>query len=349
MIVFIHIPGFYAAVEQADNPGIRGLPVIVGGDPEKRGSVTGASDEARREGVTEGMETSQALTRCPEAVLRPTRLKRYREVAAEVRALLRGTSDLLEELRLDGTFLQVPERDDAVKLAAELCVQLQAETGLRATAGIGSTRFVSYLGALHGGPGGIRQIGEDEALAFLGRFPVTEIWGLGPATAERLAEAGIKWIADIQTCSLEQLESLAGRNARSFRELARAEDREPLRPRPRARSHSQERTLTEPTIDLRSLGDELLGLARQLDAVLARERRVARSVTLGVGYMDGENVTRTQSLDHSIASHTEIGEVALQLLARTQAGARHVRRLRLQVARLDRPQPESDPRQLRLF
>ena len=349
MIIFIYIPGFYAAVEQSDNAAIRGVPVIVGGDPEKRGTVTGASVEARSAGVRQGMETGEALRRCPDAVVRPTRLKRYREVSAGKLSLLRGVTDRIEELGLDGTFLEVPEARDAVTLAAELCVQVQAELGLSATAGVGVTRFVAYLAALHAGPGGIRQVGVDETLSFLGRFPITEIWGLGPATAQRLEADGIKWIADLQACSAEQLEALAGRSAATFRALARAEDREPLRPRPRARSHSQERTLAEATIDLGTIAAELLELARQLETVLTRERRAARTITLGLAYIDGERITRTQSLQSPIAGHAEIGELALELLGRTQAGVRHVRRLRLQVSRLGRPESDSDPRQLRLF
>ena len=154
MIIFIHIPGFYAAVEQADNHELRGRPVVVGGDPRKRGSVTGVSVEARKRGVVEGMEAREALERCPEAVFRRTRLKRYRAVAAETRALLRATTDRIEEFGVDGTFLEVPPQIEALPLAAELCVHMQAELALHSVAGIGPTRFIAYLGARHPRSGG---------------------------------------------------------------------------------------------------------------------------------------------------------------------------------------------------
>jgi hypothetical protein len=129
VIVFILVPGLYAAVEQADNPALRGRPVVVGADPSKRGTVTSASREARARGVHDGMETKRALELCPDAVLRPTRIERYREVAAELRALLRAETDRLEELGLEGNFLELDAGADIVPRVAELCVRVQAELG----------------------------------------------------------------------------------------------------------------------------------------------------------------------------------------------------------------------------
>lgn len=349
MIIFLYIPGFYAAVEQADNHELRGRPVVVGGDPRKRGSVTGASREARALGVEEGMDVREALERCPDVAFRRTRLKRYRAVAAEVRAMLRAGTDRIEEFGMDGTFLEVPPATEALPLGAELCVHVQAELGLPAVAGIGPTRFVAELAARHAGPGGVREVREQDALSFLARFPVTEIRGIGPTTAKKLAASGLESIGDVQALSVEDLEALVGRTASTYRSLARGEDIAPLRPRPPAKSLSQERTLAEATLDLRVLGEELLELAGQLEVMLTRERRAARTVTLGISFVDGSQQTRTQTLDSFVADQGEIGEAALQLLARTQAGARHVRRLRLQLSNLQAAGRVGDPRQLRLF
>jgi len=151
MIVFILVPGLYAAVEQSDDPSLRGRPVIVGGDPAKRGRVTSASREARARGVVEGMETARALELCSDAVLRRTRVKRYRELAAELRELLRAESERLEDVGLDGTLLELPPGVDAVARAAELCVRIGAELGVAAVAGLGPTRFVAVQAAHHAG------------------------------------------------------------------------------------------------------------------------------------------------------------------------------------------------------
>jgi DNA polymerase-4 len=349
MVVFLKAPGFYAAVEQADEPSLRGVAVIVGGDPRKRGTVTAASPEALAAGVRPGMDTGEALALCPGAHVRATRLKRYRELAAEMRELIRGVTDRMEELGLDGTFLQLPREGDVLRAVAELCVGIQARLGVRSVAGIGPTRFAAFLASQEPGPGGILQLRSHEVQEFLDRFPVTEIWGLGPATAARLEELDVKTIADLRRLSLEELRPIAGRNAQSFLDLACARPDEPLRPKPRAKSLSQERTLASPSADLRLLGDEFAELARQLEAVLARERRAARTVTLGLGYVDGTQVSRTQTLDRPAAGQGAIGDAALALLGRTQAGVRQVRRVRLQLANLSALEHEAEPEQLRLL
>jgi DNA polymerase-4 len=349
MIVFLKVPGFYAAVEQADEPSLRGVAVIVGGNPSKHGSVTAASPEALAAGVQPGMEMGEALALCPGAHVRTTRLKRYREVAAEIRELVRGVTDRIEELGLDGTFLELPGSTDVLRQVAELCVSVQARLGVRSVAGIAPTRFAAYLASQRPGPGGILQVRPQELQAFLDRFPVTEIWGLGPTTAARLEELDVKTIGDLRKLGLAELRPIAGRNAEAFLDLACGRSDDPLQPKARAKSLSQERTLASPSADLRALGDELDELAGQLEAVLARERRGARTITLGLGYVDGTQVTRTQTLDRPATGRGEIADAALQLLGRTQAGVRQVRRVRLQLANLCALEGEGEPRQLRLF
>jgi DNA polymerase-4 len=295
------------------------------------------------------METRRALELCPDAVIRPTRLERYREVAAELRALLRAETDRIEELGLEGSFLELEASVDPVARAAELCVRVQAELGVAAVAGIGPTRFVAYLAARHAGPGGIRQVSESDVKSFLAPFPVTEIWGLGPATAEKLAARGVNTIATLAAVDLATLTGVVGRGAAAILEYAHGADREPLRPKPRARSLSQERTLDEPAVDLRSLGALLEVLAERLERALARERRAARSVTLSLGFVDGTNVTRSAALSEPATERSAFAEAAQALLARTHAGARAVRRVRLGLSGLVRAESPGDARQLRLF
>ncbi|HTO53472.1 MAG TPA: DNA polymerase IV [Myxococcota bacterium] len=349
MIVLILVPGFYAAVEQADNPALRGRPVVVGADPAKRGTVTSASREARSRGVGEGMEMRRALELCPEAVIRPTRLERYREVAAELRALLRAETDRIEELGLEGAFLELEPGSDELARAAELCVRVQAELGIAAVAGIAPTRFVAHLAARHAGPGGIRQVTAEEVRPFLAPYPVTEIWGLGPATAEKLGARGVHTIATLAAVDLETLAGIVGRGAALILEYARGEDHAPLRPKPQARTLSQERTLEEPAVDLRSLATLLETLAEKLERGLVRERRAARTVTVGLSFVDGTRVTRSSTLDDPSAAGAIFAEAAQALLSRTQAGARPVRRVRLAVSGLVRAEAAGDARQLRLF
>ena len=349
MLIFIHVPGFYAAVEQADEVRLRDRPVVVGGDPGKGGRVTSASREAGGAGVDVGMTLAEAADACPDLELRPTRLPRYREVSAEMRALLRGICPRIETAALDGAYLEPRPGQDPLELAAVLCVRLQAEFSLRAVAGVGPTKFVSQLAARHAGPGGVKQVGRDEVARFLRDFPVTEIWGLGPSTAERLAGHGISTIGELRDCPLEALREWVGRQALPFRELARGEDHVPLRPSTPLKSLSSEKTLDPPTADLRLLGERLAELSAKLEERLQRERRSTCTVSLGVRYADGEEISRTLTRVDAIATRAELQEVSLELLNRTRAGERSVRGLRLRAANLRRVEGASQPRQLRLF
>ncbi len=349
VILLFHIPGFYAAVEQADAPALRGRPVIVGGDPRKRGSVTAASAEARAHGVAPGMPVAEALARCAGAVLRPTRLRRYRDVARDVRGVLRAATERLEEDGLDSSWLEVPAREEPVAFAAELVVRVQSALGITAVAGIGPTRLVAWLAALDAGPAGIRAVSAEGAREFLAPLPVARLFGLGPATAERLATAGITTIGELAKLGAADLEPMVGRPAVGLLALARAEETAPLRPSPRARSLAQEATLAEPSLDLRTLGDRVLELAGRLEQLLDHERRAARTVNLVLRYVDDTQVARTRTLRDPLHTQSAIRDVALELLSRTQAGLRRVRRIRLQVTGLSPRRGAEDPRQLRLF
>lgn len=349
MILFLLIPGFYASVEQADQPALRGRPTLVGGSPRKRGVVTSASPEAVAKGVTEGMNMAEALERCPEAAIRPTRLRRYREIAAAVRSACWAHTDRVEPAGLEGVYLEIPEGVDPVGLAAELCLRVRAEHGLAAVAGIGPTRFVASAAARHCGEGGIRCVGPGEVVGFLGDLPLTEIWGLGPASAARLAARGLRRIRDVQDRSPEELEDIIGRFGTTFHRLAMGQDDDRIRARPRPKSISQEETLPEPTGDLSTLRDLIAELAGRIATSLEREARGARTVTVGVEFVDAQQVTRGQTEPGQVATRAEIVEVAMTLMGRLRSEGRRVRRLRLQVSNLAPRERRGPPRQLSLF
>ena len=349
MILFVFVPGFYASVEQADHPELRGRPVLVGGDPRKRGTVTSASQEARASGVVEGEPMSDALDRCPDAEARLTRLRRYREVATAVRAVVHSRSERIEPDGLTGVYLEVPMGIDAVSLAAELCVRVRGEVGIPAVAGGGPTRFVANMAAQHCGPGGIRIVEAEDVRRFLGELPLTAIWGLGPASAERLERNGIRSIGDLQTRPLEELEAAVGRMAGGFHRLALGRDEDRIRARPRPKSISQEETLASPTTDLGVLTERLIELAGRVAGVLEREGRAARTVSLGMAYVDDQQVTRSQTEERPVSTQAELRDVSYALLGRARPGSRAVRRLRLQVSNLCAREGARAPQQLRLL
>ncbi len=349
MIVSIQIPHFYAAVEQAEAQ-CAGEPLIVGGDPGKGAAVRSASVEARAFGIEPGMTIDRALELCPQVRRCRTRMRTYREASATLRALLRERTSRIEPVGLDAFYLELPTGAAPIDFVADVCFRIKSELGLDAHAGIGPTRFVAHLAGRFPGESGLRHVAAEHAVEFLGPFPVSEIWGLGPVTAEKLARAGIVHIVDLQKRRIPELAAIVGqRNALAFQQYATARDPSRLSPLPRTKSLSRECTLPAPSADLRVLGEALSELAQGLEALLERERQTTRTLSLGVAYVEGDRCTRTHTVDRALTHQLELAEVAGQLLTRTQAGQRVVRKLSLKATKLSRREAARDPRQLRLF
>jgi len=326
--------------------------------------VLSASVEAQALGIHVDMPVAEALERCPDVRVCHTRMPRYREIGANLRAMLRDFSLRLEPTgilaasrredgvreELDGAYLEPEVGQEALVLAAEVCVRVKAELGLTAVAGIGPTRFSAYLAAKHAGEEGLRQVGREEVVSFLGGFPIFELWGLGPAAAEKLAQQGISHVVDIQKRQVSELIDLVGRrDAIRLLELATGRDTDTVRASAAVKSLSRERTLAEPSVDLRVLDEELTVLSQALEAMLDREHSAARTISLGLSYADNDSITRTHTSDTPLVNQQEIRALAMDLLARTQATLRPTRKLSLKLSKLCRREATPDPRQLRLL
>jgi len=186
-VLYAEVPGFYAEIERAAHPELAGRPVLVGGDPRKGGTVQSASREAVGEGVTPGMAVVAALERCPRAKTFRTDMRRYREVSARLRAILRRFLDRLEPAGLGAAYLDatgVARPPEA--LAGDLVKAVGEGLGLPLRVGVSSAKFLARLAAEEAGEG-IHRIAAGEETAFLAPLPVERLPGVGPATASRIA------------------------------------------------------------------------------------------------------------------------------------------------------------------
>src|SRR5687768_1122565 len=199
---------FYASVEQRDRPELRGRPVIVGGDPSSRGVVAACSYEARKFGVHSAMPAGQAKRLCPDAVFVRPRMARYVEVSGQVRDIFRSYTDQVEPLSLDEAYLDVTvnKHDEplAGKLARQIKRDIKERTQLIASAGVGPCKLVAKIASDLDKPDGLLVIAPEQVLASLAPLPVTRLWGVGPATAERLAALNVKTVADVRRLRSEE-------------------------------------------------------------------------------------------------------------------------------------------------
>src|SRR6476660_10135305 len=208
---------FYASVEQRDNPTLRGKPVAVGGEPDKRGVVAAASYEARTFGVRSAIPMARAVRLCPSLVIVRPDFARYRAASQAVFAIFRRVTTLVEPLSLDEAYLDVTENawGEALgqSVARRLKAEIKHETNLTASAGVAPNKFLAKIASGWKKPDGLTVIAPERVEQFLHRLPVDALWGVGPVTANRLRERGIERLVDVRTVNPAVLREAVGSNA----------------------------------------------------------------------------------------------------------------------------------------
>jgi DNA polymerase-4 len=336
VVLFVEIPNFYANIERADHPELVDRPIVVGGDPRKKGLVQSATADALAAGVTLEMQVLEALRHCPEARAFRTDMVRYREVSRQLFAWLRRGVDRLEPSGLSAAFFDLtPHPQPPVEVAVELQRQVRRELGLPIRAGIGSGKLIARLAAEEAGDGGIREIPAGEEAAFLAPLPVTRLEGVGEKTAQTLTALGARNIGEIAALGPARLEAALGNRGLQIATFAAGRDERPVRGSGRARSVSRETGVRDGTRDLALLGEQLQELSQGLASELARQGLLALKVSLKLAFLDQAAVSRSLTLQEPTASASEIEAAAQRLLGRSDAGSRAVTRLRLQLAELE--------------
>ena len=201
-IIHIDMDAFYASVEQRDFPELRGLPLVVGGDPSGRGVVAAASYEVRKFGVRSAMSCYEARKRCPEAIFVRPRFEVYRAVSRDIRQLMHQLTPHVEPLSLDEAYLDVTglsvHKGSATLMANWLRAQILAHTGLTASAGVSFNKMLAKIASDINKPNGIAVIPPADADAFISTLPIERFHGIGKATAKRLHAMGVRTGADLR-------------------------------------------------------------------------------------------------------------------------------------------------------
>jgi DNA polymerase-4 len=239
---------FYASIEQRDDPGLRGRPVIVGGNA-RRGVVLAASYEVRPFGVRSAMPMMRALQLAPDAVVVPPRREAYAEASARVFAILADVTPLVEPLSLDEAFLDVTASESlfgsAAEIAAKLRRRISDEVGLPSSAGIAAVKFIAKIASDLAKPNGQREVAAADGAAFLAPLPVGRLWGVGPKLEARLRAMELTTIGDLARRGLLRLEQRLGDTGRQLWELSQGEDQRRVVPDREAKSLGAEDTFDE--------------------------------------------------------------------------------------------------------
>ena len=336
-ILHIDMDAFYASVEQRDNPELRGKPLAVGGQPNRRGVVAAASYEARSFGVRSAMSMAQAVKLCRSLVIVPPDFSRYQAASTAIFGIYREVTPLVEPLSLDEAYLDVTENSWneplATRVAKRLKEKIRAETGLTASAGVAPNKFLAKIASGWKKPDGLTVIAPDRVEPFLQQLPVDALWGVGPVTARKLRGRGIAKLVDVRTIDEGVLRETVGSMADWLRQLANGVDDRPVVPYHEPKSSGSENTYPEDLTDLGIIRREIHEMAQNAVKWLKRKDLLARTVTVKVRYSDFTTITRSHTAPAS-RDADELVARALQLLEKTSAGQRPIRLLGVSVHNL---------------
>lgn len=337
-IIHGDLDAFYAAVEQRDNPVLRGKPVIVGGNPDSRGVVATCSYEARRYGVKSAMPLAQALRLCPDGVFLPVNMKLYRQASRQVMAIMASYSPLFEPLSIDEAFLDVSGCEalfgSADKIAREIKQRVYQENGLTISMGVSYNKFLAKLATELGKPDGFYVIDRENMFDLLTTLPVSYIWGVGSKTMRILEKLDIRTIGDLRDTPYHILEKKLGSSAALFLNLAQGIDDRKVEPDRARKSMGKEITFDQDVNDPEYLGTVILDFAGQLARHLRRLNLQARTVTVKVKYQNFRTITRTKALPEPTNAELVFNQAAQELLSRLNLTHVQVRLVGLSLGNL---------------
>ncbi len=352
-IIHLDLDAFFCAVEELDNPSLRGKPFAVGGQPDERGVVSSCSYAARRFGIHSAMPMSRAIRQCPGLIVVSPRHKEYALASRKVMAKLRALTPLIEQVSIDEAFLDItdlPEPSETI--ARRLQSEIRDEFGLPSSLGIATNKLVAKIATDFGKmnakgtepPFALTIIPAGTEAAFLAPLPVEMLWGIGPKTKARLAERNIITIGDLSHAHEFELIRCFGKNGREMIEHARGIYPHPIITWSPAKSFSQEETFIKDISDPQALHKTLVQLSQKVARRLQKHHYCATTIKLKLRWQNFSTISRQATLSHPMDDAEVITAVATGLFDKVWQPGQPVRLLGVGVSGLT-----SQPRQIGLW
>ncbi len=355
-ILHLDLDAFFCAVEAQENPALRGKPFAVGGKPDERGVVASCSYEARKFGIRSAMPMARAVRVCPELIIISARHGKYGEISRKVMAKLHDLTPLVEQISIDEAFLDVtllPE--DAESIARRLQATIRDDLDLPCSLGVANNKLVAKIAnnigkegararGIEGPPNAIMVVPPGQEAAFLAPLAVTELWGVGPKTAERLRELGIRTIGDLAARSDAELIRRFGKHGADLALRSKGIDDGPIETERETKSVSRETTYTQDVSDEETLKRTLRSLGDSVGRTLRKHELAGTTVTIKLRWADFTTLTRQVTLPHPTDLDGEIWAAAEALFKANWPPDKRVRLIGVGVSGF-----ESGPRQLGLW
>ena len=331
-ILHVDLDAFFAAVEQRDNPDLRGKPVVVGmgGGSNDRGVVSAASYEARAFGVHSAMPIRTARRLCPTCVFVPVRGAAYQAASREVMAILRRFTPVVQPISIDEAFLDVTGSrqlfGDGEAIAHRIKEAIRGELSLTASVGVASTKLVAKIASDLRKPDGLVAVEPGSEASFLAPLPISRLWGVGASTAAALRDFSVATIGDLQALDRSALVRRFGKHGASLVDRAHGRDPDPVDDPDVAKSVSHETTFDQDTSDPEVLERTLLAMSEGVSGRLRHAGLKAGTITVKVRDSGFNTVTRQRGLPEPTDMTEPIWRLAVEL-ARTEMRGKRIRLL----------------------
>jgi DNA polymerase IV (DinB-like DNA polymerase) len=352
----LDMDAFFAAIEERDNPSLRGLPIVVGADPRAgkgRGVVSTANYKAREYGIHSALPISKAwrLSEAarkrgnPAVTFLPVRMERYAEVSAHVMETLRRFVLVVEQASIDEAYFDLSSCE-SYTVAEDVCRRVKKairdEEGLTASVGVGPNKLIAKIASGMSKPDGLTTVREEDVLSFLSPLPVRTIPGIGPKTEAQLARIGVNTIKDIRRFSREEFRAMFGKRGSDLYEKAHGRDESPVEETYEVKSIGEQETFERDTRDSEFLVERLRAICRDVMGRLAAEGCTHfRTVVLTVRFADFETKSRSHTLSSPTSDPIVLEEEARKLFLpfldeRENPQGKLIRLLGVRVEKLER-------------
>lgn len=342
-IIHIDMDAFFAAVEQRDNPSLRGRPIAVG-HSGRRGVISTASYEARRYGVRSALPSVIAQRLCPELILVEPRFEAYKAVSEQIREIFHRYTDLVEPLSLDEAFLDVSHHPSATIVAQQIKREIAEKTALTASAGVSVNKMLAKIASDYRKPDGLFVIPPEDVEEFVMGLPVEKFFGIGEVTTAKMHSLGIKTGADLRRWSKADLIRQFGKSGELYYGYARGEDTRAVTPNRVRKSLGAEVTFLEDTDNSFELHEYLSTVRNEVWARAKKSEFYGKSVVLKIKFSDFHQITRSKTLPTAIESFDTLQSVSNELLDSVDTSTRKVRLIGLTIG--NTPEPCSECIQL---
>ena len=350
-IIHVDMDQFFEAVEELDNPELKGKPIAVGHDAE-RGVVSTASYEARRFGVHSAQSIQVAKRLCSQLIIVEPHFQRDKAVSSQLHEIFHDYTDLIEPISLDEAFLDVTDNKKGMELgvdiAREIKQRIRETTGLTASAGVSYCKFLAKIASDWRKPDGLTVIHPDRALDFIAHLKVEKIWGVGQKTAEKMHRMGIFTGLDLRNMSLSRLTQEFGKMGQVFYDFSRGIDNRPVISEWERKSVSCEQTFESDISENAAVTIHLYHIVLELVRRIEKNDFEGRTLTLKVKFahkreqtedrfqsaerQDFQQITRSITVDHILRTKDEILPLAKQLMRGVEFHSHPIRLLGLGVS-----------------